>query len=117
MPAGGQGQLPAGANTDDYPVENVSWDEAVAFCKKLSARAAEKKGGWAYRLPTEAEWEYACRGASASEKPFHFARPSGRISSKEANFDGHFPYGGGARGDNLGRPCEVGSFKPNRLGL
>jgi formylglycine-generating enzyme required for sulfatase activity len=116
-PAGGKGKLPAGAVTDDYPVENVSHDEAVAFCKKLSALPAEKKAGRAYRLPTEAEWEYACRGATSSEEPFHFARPTGKLSSEQANFDGHWPYGGAARGEYLGRPCKVGSYKPNKLGL
>src|SRR5262249_15182343 len=44
----------------DYPVERVSWDDALAFCKKLSDLAEEKELGRVYRLPTEAEWEYAC---------------------------------------------------------
>src|SRR6516165_8793728 len=47
-----------GLDTDDFPVEQVSWEEAKKFCEKLSARAAEKRQGRTYRLPTEAEWEY-----------------------------------------------------------
>jgi formylglycine-generating enzyme required for sulfatase activity len=67
-PAGGKKMV--ARNTDDFPVENVSWDEAVDFCKKLSAR--EPKLGRLYRLPTEAEWEYACRGEAPSYQVFHF---------------------------------------------
>ena len=54
-----------GRDTSDFPVENVSWEEAVEFCKKLTA-PAEKKSGRTYRLPTEAEWEYACRGGATT---------------------------------------------------
>jgi len=46
------------------PVENVTWDEALQFCNRLSALGAEKSAGRVYRLPTEAEWEYACRSGS-----------------------------------------------------
>ena len=49
------------------PVEQVSWDEAVEFCRKLSALPAEKQAGYVYRLPTEAEWEYACRAGTTTE--------------------------------------------------
>jgi formylglycine-generating enzyme required for sulfatase activity len=52
------------------PVEQVSWDEAVEFCSKLSALPAEKKEGNVYRLPTEAEWEYACRAGTTTEYSF-----------------------------------------------
>jgi formylglycine-generating enzyme required for sulfatase activity len=48
----------------NYPVEQVSWDDAVEFCQRLSALPEEKKAGRVYRLPTEAEWEYACRAGS-----------------------------------------------------
>src|SRR5262245_41111937 len=50
-----------GLDTSDFPVEQVSWFDAVEFCRRLSRRAAEKRAGRAYRLPTEAEWEYAAR--------------------------------------------------------
>ena len=53
-----------------HPVENVSWDDAVEFCKKLSDLPEEKKAGREYRLPTEAEWEYACRAGSKTAYSF-----------------------------------------------
>jgi formylglycine-generating enzyme required for sulfatase activity len=53
-----------------YPVENVSWEDAVEFCKKLSDLPEEKKAGRVYRLPTEAEWEYACRAGSKAAYSF-----------------------------------------------
>jgi formylglycine-generating enzyme required for sulfatase activity len=56
----------AGVNTDHFPVEMVSWHDAAEFCRRLSHRTEEKKAGRAYRLPTEAEWEYACRAGSRS---------------------------------------------------
>lgn len=52
-----------GSQNADLPVERVSWDDAVKFCKKLSDLSEEKDAGRVYRLPTEAEWEYACSGA------------------------------------------------------
>ena len=52
------------------PVEKVSWDDAVEFCRKLSAMPAEKKAGYVYRLPTEAEWEYACRAGTKTTYSF-----------------------------------------------
>jgi len=52
------------------PVEEVSWNEAVAFCQKLSELPAEKKAGYVYRLPTEAEWEYACRAGTTTKYSF-----------------------------------------------
>ena len=104
----------AGMNTDDFPVENVSWDDAMAFCKKLTALDTKMPGGHEYRLPTEAEWEYACRGGAASYQPFHFGNS---LSSQQANFDGDFPYGGADKGPNLERTCKVGSYEKNRFGL
>jgi formylglycine-generating enzyme required for sulfatase activity len=53
-----------------YPVEKVSWEDAVEFCKKLSELPEEKKAGRVYRLPTEAEWEYACRAGSKAAYSF-----------------------------------------------
>jgi formylglycine-generating enzyme required for sulfatase activity len=59
-----------GNENADLPVENVSWDDAVEFCKKLSNLPEEKKAGREYRLPTEAEWEYACRAGSKTAYSF-----------------------------------------------
>jgi formylglycine-generating enzyme required for sulfatase activity len=70
-----------GLDTDDFPVENVSWDEAVEFCEKLSKM--EKKDGRLYRLPTEAEWEYACRGGARSYKKFNVGD---ELTKDDANF-------------------------------
>ena len=56
-------------DTGQFPVEAVSWDDAVAFCKKLSELPEEKKAGRVYRLPTEAEWEYACRAGTKTAFP------------------------------------------------
>ena len=70
--------------------------------------------GRAYRLPTEAEWEYACRGGANSSTPFSFG---GSLSSTQANFDGDYPYGGAAREPYLQRTTAVGSYPPNAYGL
>jgi formylglycine-generating enzyme required for sulfatase activity len=94
-------------------VENVSYGEAVLFCNNLTALAAEKRNGRTYRLPTEAEWEYACRGGRASQV-FHFGDS---LSSKQANFRGTIPYGGAAKGDYLARTTWVGSYTKNPFGL
>ncbi len=115
-PGGGKGQIPAGEDTEDYPVENVSWEEAKEFCDRLTALEAEKgKSGLTYRLPTEAEWEYGCRGGVTSYQVFN---PFGNsLSSTQANFDGSHPYGGAAAGVYLGRTCKVGSYPANGFGL
>src|SRR6266851_1892108 len=89
------GKNPSKFNKDngggpDHPVEMVSWDDAVAFCKKLSELSDEKKAGRVYRLPSEAEWEYACRAGTAWSAPFHYGYS---LSSHQANFDGENPYG------------------------
>jgi sulfatase modifying factor 1 len=96
----------------DFPMDQVRWPDAVDFCKKLSALADEKKAGRVYRLPTEAEWEYACRAGSTT--PFH---GGAGLSSKLANFDGRFPYGGADKGPFLAKPAKVGSYAPNAWGL
>jgi sulfatase modifying factor 1 len=96
----------------DNPVENVEWFQVVEFCKRLSALADEKKAGRTYRLPTEAEWEYCCR--AGTDTPFHFGKS---LSSKEANFNGNYPYGDAAKADYLRKTSKVGSYKPNKWGL
>ena len=102
-----------------FPVELVSWDDAQEFIKKLNEK--EAKGGYVYRLPTEAEWEYACRGGATSEEEcsfhFYFDKPTNDLSSKQANFNGDAPFGKAEKGPNLGRPVKVGSYAPNKLGL
>jgi formylglycine-generating enzyme required for sulfatase activity len=104
---------------DDFPVESVSWEDMQTFLKKLNALAAEKKYRLKYRLPTEAEWEYACRGGpSSSSKPFHFKSPSDSLGAGQANFDARHPYGDGKKGEWSKRTNTVGkNGEPNALGL
>jgi uncharacterized protein (TIGR02996 family) len=112
--AGGQGaEAVSGLDTRDFPVDSVSWRDAVAFCEKLSALPEEKLAGRKYRLPTEAEWEYACRAGVLAD-PFHFGASA---SGLEVNFDGDHPPSGGEEGPFLGRTTAVGSYRPNAWGL
>jgi formylglycine-generating enzyme required for sulfatase activity len=101
-----------GVDTRPLPVENMTWHQAVSFCEKLSALPAEREAGREYRLPTEAEWEYAYRAGTST--PFF---QGASLSSEQANFIGHYPYGGAAKGPNLRRTCAVGSYPPNAFGL
>jgi formylglycine-generating enzyme required for sulfatase activity/serine/threonine protein kinase len=96
--------------TDDHPVVCVSWNDAWEFCQWLS-----RKEGKTYRLPTEAEWEYACRAGTTT--PFAFGKS---LSSYQANFDGsgHLgPYGDAEEGPYLMGTKRVGSYKANAFGL
>jgi formylglycine-generating enzyme required for sulfatase activity len=101
------GKNPSHFKGEDNPVETVSWDDAVKFCKKLS-----EKEGKTYRLPTEAEWEYACRAGTSS--PFHTGET---ISTSQANYNGNYVYGNGAKGVYHERTMSVGSFPRNAFGL
>jgi len=103
---------PKNGGSFDHPAEQVRWGEAREFCTRLSALAEEKKAGRTYRLPSEAEWEYACRAGSTTA--FHVGDA---LSSKQANFNGNFPYGGVEKGPYLGHTEKVGSYKPNAWGL
>lgn len=91
----------------NLPVENVSWDDCQEFIKKL--REKDKRP---YRLPTEAEWEYACR--AGTKTPFHFGET---ISTDQANYDGEAVYGRGMRGEFRGQTTSVGHFPANAWGL
>jgi formylglycine-generating enzyme required for sulfatase activity len=88
----------------DLPVENVSWDEAVKFCKKLSDLPEEKKTGRVYRLPTEAEWEYACRAGSKTAYSFD-------------DEEGLLPEYGWFNRNSSDRTHTVGLLEPNAWGL
>jgi uncharacterized protein (TIGR02996 family) len=102
-------------DTQRFPVESVSWDDAVEFCRRLSELPEERAAGRAYRLPTEAEWEYSCRGGALSYQTFHFGDS---LSSTQANFNGNYPYGQAKKGPYLERPTLVGHYRqPNGFGL
>jgi formylglycine-generating enzyme required for sulfatase activity len=94
----------SGANK---PVERLSWNDAVEFCKRLS-----EKTGREYRLPSEAEWEYACRAETTT--PFYFGET---ITSELANYRGTSTYGNGPEGVDRRETTPVGSFPPNAFGL
>lgn len=89
------------------PVENVSWRDAVEFCERLAQRT-----GRPYRLPSEAEWEYACRAGTAT--PFHFG---GTIMPVLANYDCRKTYASGDTGPFRKATVNVGEFLPNAFGL
>jgi formylglycine-generating enzyme len=95
-----------------HPMENLTWDLAVQFCTSLASQVAEKEAGRRYRLPTEAEWEYACRAGTST--PFHFGKS---LSSRQANFNGNYPFGGAEKGPYLRQTARVGSHAPNAWGL
>ena len=102
------GNNPSLFKGSNRPVECVSWDNAVAFCEKLSQIT-----GKTYRLPSEAEWEYACRAGTTT--PFHFGET---ITTDLANYNGNFTYGQGPKGVYRSQTREVGSFGvANNFGL
>jgi formylglycine-generating enzyme required for sulfatase activity len=96
----------------EYPVESVTWEQAVEFCRKLSEAPEEKEAKRIYRLPTEAEWEYACR--SGTTTPFCYGTA---LAAAQANFDGNFPYGEADRGRFVQKTTRVGQHSPNNFGL
>jgi formylglycine-generating enzyme required for sulfatase activity len=91
----------------DCPVERVSWRDVQAFIARLERLSSQR-----FRLPTEAEWELACRGGTAT--PFHTGAD---LTTEQANFDGEGPYGNSPPGRFRRSTTKVGTFPPNALGL
>ena len=98
---------PGFAQRDDHPVVGISWFDAQRYVAWLS-----EKTGQQYRLPSEAEWEYACRAGSKGAFSF-----GDEINTDQANFDGNFTYGSGVKGVFRQGTTPVGSFPPNPWGL
>jgi formylglycine-generating enzyme required for sulfatase activity len=98
---------PAHFKGDQRPVESVSWEAAIEFCRRLSQRTGRR-----YTLPSEAQWEYACRAGTTT--PFHFGST---ISTKLANYNGNEVYGDGAKGNFRQQTTDVASFPANPWGL
>jgi formylglycine-generating enzyme required for sulfatase activity len=96
-------------DTRRFPVEQVSWEDAVSFCRKLTDRDDKRRR---FRLPSEAEWEYACRAGTTT--PFHFGKA---LNGDKANCAGNVPYGTDEKGRYLERTCRVGSYAANAFGL
>ena len=101
------GKNPSNFKGAKRPVETVSWNAAQEFCKKLS-----QKTGYKYRLPSEAEWEYACRAGTTT--PFHFGET---IISALANYNGTVIYQSEPKGEKRSQTTNVGSFPPNAFGF
>ena len=110
---------------DNLPVENVSWLDTIDYCNKRSEKegltpaytvsgssVTWNKNANGYRLPTEAEWEYACRAGTST--PFS---TGSNITTNQANYDGTYPYNGNAKGTYLGKTWPVGSGMANAWGL
>jgi formylglycine-generating enzyme required for sulfatase activity/serine/threonine protein kinase len=108
----GKDNNPSRFKGPDIPVESVTWDDVVAYAHGLTKKRAD---GLVYRLPTESEWEYACRGGPSSH-PFGVGNGTS-LSSDQANFDGNSPYGGAATSKYLVKTTPVGSYPPNAFGL
>jgi sulfatase modifying factor 1 len=107
------GKQPTGED-DDFPVVEVNYAEAEGFCRKLTERArasGDLSKEWEFRLPTEAEWEYACRAGTTTATSF-----GDKLSSKQANFQGK-PYNGAEEGPSPKRAAKVGSYPANAWGL
>jgi formylglycine-generating enzyme required for sulfatase activity len=101
-----------GWGRDRRPVINVNWDDATAYIAWLNGKLGLEGRRDAYRLPSEAEWEYACRAGTTT--PFSFGAT---ISTAQANYNGNSTYGAGKEGEYRQKTTPVGSFQPNAFGL
>jgi formylglycine-generating enzyme required for sulfatase activity len=115
---GGGKEKVKGLDTSRFPVEQVSWDDAVEFCSQLQRQhgnqvpEALRTAGHRFRLPTEAQWEYACRASLRTT--FHFGNV---LNGKQANCDGNYPWGTEEKGPSLERTERVGRYPANDWAL
>jgi formylglycine-generating enzyme required for sulfatase activity len=98
---------PSDFQGNDLPVEQISWLDAIEFCQRLSNQT-----GQLYRLPSEAEWEYACR--AGTQTPFYFGET---LTPELANYDGNHTYNDGPKGVYRESTTPVGTFPANAWGL
>jgi len=98
---------PSNFKGGNLPIGEVLWDDAIEFCARLSQLTGRN-----YRLPSEAEWEYACRAGTTT--PFYFGET---ITTDLVNYNGNRPYGSAPKGTAGGEITAVGSFPPNTFGL
>ncbi|GCA72415.1 serine/threonine-protein kinase pkn1 [Microcystis aeruginosa NIES-2519] len=98
---------PSNFKGDELPVESVNWYQATEFCKRLSRETKQE-----YRLPSEAEWEYACRAGTTT--PFYFGET---ITGELANYNASKTYAEEAKGEYRQQTTPVGQFPPNAFGL
>jgi len=116
---------PSNFKGENFPVENVNWFDAINYCNARSIKEGFEpvytikgeivKWNWlkvGYRLPTEAEWEYACRAGTTT-----VFNTGNTISTDQANYDGRYPYDNNSKGTYRERTTPVGNFKPNAWGL
>jgi uncharacterized protein (TIGR02996 family) len=101
------GSNPSRFKGKDRPAEKLSWEDCQAFCSRLKEHTDKT-----FRLPTEAEWEYACRAGTTT--PFSFG---GTITPEQVNYDGNNPYGGAPQGVSRSNTTAVGTFPANAWGL
>ncbi|NEN89215.1 MAG: SUMF1/EgtB/PvdO family nonheme iron enzyme [Okeania sp. SIO3H1] len=101
------GKNPSHFKGGNRPVECVSWYDAVEFCQKLSQKTEKT-----YRLPSESQWEYACRAGTTT--PFYFGET---ITTDLVNYDGDYTYGNAPKGKYRKQTTDVGNFPPNAFGL
>ena len=106
---------PSYFKNSNHPVECISWNDAMLFCQQLTLNERSLGNlpeGYEYTLPTEVQWEYACR--AGNKTPFYFGDD---LDGRHANYNGNFPYFKKIKEPNLRRTANVGSFLPNAWGL
>ncbi len=96
----------------DLPIECISWDEATEFCSRLSQHTQKQNPNKTYRLPSEAQWEYACRAGTTT--PFHFGET---ITTELANYNGNYTYGNSSKDKYRQITTQAALFPPNAFGL